>query len=69
MCAGRFTVADVSVGFALMLAEFIGLDAKFSPAVAAYWQRLKERDGFRRALAKQDADPSVLSVRKSLKQD
>ena len=69
MCAGRFTVADISVGFALMLAEFIGLDAKFSPAVADYWQLLKERDGFRRAITRQDADPSVLSVRKFLKQD
>ncbi len=68
LCAGRFTAADISVGFALMLAEFLGLDAKFSPAVAAYWQSLKERDGFRRALAKQDADPNVLSVRKFLKQ-
>src|SRR5579872_1705864 len=36
LCAGRFTAADISVGYALMLAEFIGLDAKFSPAVAAY---------------------------------
>jgi glutathione S-transferase len=53
LCAGRFTVADISVGFALLLAEFIGLDAKFSPAVAAYWKALKERDGFRRALAAQ----------------
>jgi glutathione S-transferase len=68
LCAGRFTVADISVGFALMLAEFIGLDAKFSPAVAAYWQSLKERDGFRRAIARQDADPNVLSVRKFIKQ-
>jgi glutathione S-transferase len=68
LCAGRFTVADISVGFALMLAEFIGLDAKFSPAVAAYWQSLKQRDGFRRATAKQDADPNVQSVREFLKQ-
>jgi hypothetical protein len=44
------------------------LDAKFSPAVAAYWQSLKERDGFRRAIAKQDSDPNVQSVRQSLKQ-
>jgi glutathione S-transferase len=68
MCAGRFTVADISVGFALMLAEFIGLNAKFPPAVVAYWQSLKERDGFRRAITKQDSDPNVLSVRKFLKQ-
>jgi glutathione S-transferase len=68
LCAGRFTVADISVGFALMMAEFIGLNAKFSPAVAAYWQSLKERDGFRRAIAKQESDPDVQSVRKFLKQ-
>jgi glutathione S-transferase len=55
LCAGRFTAADISVGFALLLAEFIRLDAKFTPAVAAYWQSLKARDGFKRARAKQDA--------------
>jgi glutathione S-transferase len=55
LCAGRFTVADISVGYALLLAEFLGLDAKFSPAVAAYWTKLKERDGYRHAVAKQKA--------------
>lgn len=55
LCGGRFTVADISVGFALMLAQFIGLDAKFSPAVAAYWKSLREREGFRRALGRQQA--------------
>ena len=68
LCAGRFTVADISVGFALMLAEFLGLNAKFSPAVAAYWQSLREREGFRRAIAKQESDANVQSVRQSLKQ-
>ena len=67
LCAGRFTVADISVGFALMLAEFLGLNAKFSPAVAAYWQSLREREGFRRAIAKQESDANVQSVRQSLK--
>jgi glutathione S-transferase len=55
LCARRFTAADISVGYALLLATSTGLDAKFSPAVAAYWQSLQERDGFRRAMAKQDA--------------
>ncbi|HYF19530.1 MAG TPA: glutathione S-transferase family protein [Ramlibacter sp.] len=55
LAAGRFTAADISVGYALMLAGFIGLQARFSPAVAAYAQRLQEREGFRRALAAQDA--------------
>lgn len=50
LCAGRFTVADISVGYALLLAERIGLAGEFTPAVAAYWRRLQERDGFRRAV-------------------
>jgi len=53
-CGGRFTAADVSVGYALMLAEFLGLDARFKPAVADYWLRLRQREGFRRALSAQD---------------
>ncbi len=63
LCAGRFTVADISVGFALLLSEFTGLDAKFSPAVAAYWKSLKERDGFRRAIARQEAAARDQGVR------
>lgn len=51
LCAGRFTVADISVGYALLLADRIGLAKDFGPAVAAYWQRLQDRDGFRRAVS------------------
>lgn len=54
LCAGRFTVADISVGYALMLARVTGLDKKFPEIVVNYWERLKARDGFRRALAAQD---------------
>jgi glutathione S-transferase len=50
VCAGRFTAADISVGYALLLAQRIGLSSDFGPAVAAYWQRLQARDGFRRAV-------------------
>lgn len=53
LCAGRFTAADVSVGYALMLADSIGLADRFKPAVAAYWRRLRQRDAFIRALAAQ----------------
>lgn len=54
LCEGRFTVADISVGYALMLATRLKLHPQFPPAVAAYWARLQERDGFKRALAAQD---------------
>jgi glutathione S-transferase len=51
LCGGRFTAADISVGYALLFAQRLGLAASFGPAVAAYWHRLRERDGFRRAVA------------------
>jgi len=53
LCAGRFTAADVSVGYALMLAEMLGLAPRVKPAVSAYWARLKDRAAFHRALAAQ----------------
>lgn len=49
LCADRFTMADISVGYALLLAEDIGLAHRFKPAVQAYWQRLQTRAGFLRA--------------------
>ncbi|MNT55757.1 glutathionine S-transferase [compost metagenome] len=54
LCAGRFTAADISVGYALMLAAYLGLEAQFPPAVRAYWQRLQSRAAFQRALAAQE---------------
>ncbi len=53
LCAGRFTAADVAVGYALLLATHLGLSAHFSPAVAAYWDRLQRRPAYLRALARQ----------------
>ena len=51
LCAGRFTAADIVIGYALRLAENIGLAGNFGPNVAVYWQRLQARDGFKRAVA------------------
>lgn len=51
LCAGRFTAADIAIGFALRLAETTGLAKDFGPNVAAYWARLQRRDGFKRAVA------------------
>ncbi len=53
LCAGRFTAADVAVGYALLLAQHLGLDAQFGPATQAYWQRLQLRPGYQRAMAAQ----------------
>ena len=53
LCAGRFTAADISVGYALLLATQLDLDAEFTPAIAAYWARLQARPGFQAAKASQ----------------
>jgi len=50
LCAGRFTAADVSVAYALMLAGHLGLTDQLPPAVQAYWERLQQRPAFQRAL-------------------
>lgn len=54
LCAQRFTAADISVGYALLLAAQLGLDAEFTPAVAGYWARLQTRSGFLAAKTAQE---------------
>ena len=46
LCAGRFTMADVCVGYSLLFARKLNLEHKFSPEIAAYWDRLTSRPGF-----------------------
>lgn len=53
LCAGRFTAADVAVGYALLLAWHLGLEPQFGPATRAYWERLRQRPAYQRALAAQ----------------
>lgn len=53
LCEDRFTMADISVGYALLLARTLKLDADFPPAIVSYWQRLTARDGFKAARAAQ----------------
>ena len=53
LCAGRFTAADVSVGYALLLAGHLGLEPQFPDAVRRYAQRLQQRPAFQRALRAQ----------------
>lgn len=49
----RFSAADVSVGYALMLSKMLGLHEAFPAAVGDYWNRLRERDGYKAAKAAQ----------------
>lgn len=55
VCAGRFTMADVCTAYALLLAKDLALDYKFSPEIAAYWQRCSTRPAFLAAKVAQAA--------------
>jgi len=44
------------VGYALLLARTLRLDRDYPPQIAAYWERLEQRDGYRRARAAQGTD-------------
>ena len=59
VAANRFTIADISVGYALMLARIIGLGEALSPLAGQYFDRLSARPGFHRALAAQAAPSSI----------
>ena len=62
LCAGRFTIADIAVGYALLLAQYLGLSADFPPAVQAYWAGLTQRPGFARARAAELAAAAAQGV-------
>jgi glutathione S-transferase len=51
LCAGRFTAADIVVGYALRLADTIGLAKDFGPNVRAYFARFRQREAYQRAIA------------------
>lgn len=56
LCANRFTAADISVGFALLLADFLQLSEHFKPSVMDYWERISGRPAFQRAKRAQKVD-------------
>lgn len=53
VCGKRFTAADVSLGYALMLGEITGLANEYPESVEGYWERLQQRSAFERAVQKQ----------------
>jgi len=48
----KFTIADISIGYAFDLLDFTGVECGLPARVAAYWRRLQERPAFRRAVEK-----------------
>ena len=59
LCAERFTLADIAVGFALHFAELLSLKGGFKPHTLAYFERLKQRPSFQQAIAN-DGSQNIL---------
>lgn len=53
LCADRFTIADIAVGYALFLGVSLGLDERYKPNCKRYLASLMERPGFKMAQEKQ----------------
>ena len=49
LCAGKFTIADIAVGYALHLGQSLGLDQQYTDQVKEYLARLQARPAFQQA--------------------
>ena len=56
LVADRFTIADITVGYALFLGTTLGLDERYKPNCQRYLAMLMERDGFKSARARQKGE-------------
>lgn len=62
LCADRFTVADICIGYALILAANVGLDDRVPASLKAYRERLTSRDAYKRAVGREEAGLKALSA-------
>lgn len=62
LCADRFTVADICVGYALILAQSVGLDEGVPQGLKEYRARLTARPGFMRAVEREEQGRKALEA-------
>ena len=55
LCADRFTMADVAVGFAFLFSQLLNIEEAATPAVSEWWERISSREAYRRASAQTPA--------------
>lgn len=62
LCADRFTVADICAGYALVLAESVGLDDGVTYSLKDYRSRLTARPAYNRAIEREEAGRLALEA-------
>lgn len=60
LVGNRFTAADVSVSYALLLASNLGIDEALEGSLAGYWARCSERPAFQRAVQAETEAPLAM---------
>ncbi|KPQ21950.1 MAG: glutathione S-transferase, partial [Porphyrobacter sp. HL-46] len=61
LCGDRFTVADICVGYALILAESVGLDEGVPQSLRDYRARLTARPAYSRAFEREEIGRKALA--------
>ncbi|MCZ6889617.1 MAG: glutathione S-transferase family protein [Gammaproteobacteria bacterium] len=56
LCAGRFTIADIAIAYALFLGESLDIAPDYKPQTLEYLERMKAREGFQKAQVAQQVD-------------
>ena len=56
LCAGRFTIADIAIAYALFLGESLDIAPDYKPQTLDYLERMKAREGFQKAQVAQQVD-------------
>ena len=49
LVADRFTIADVCIAYALVLAKSLDIEEAFTPNIQSYWERMNSRPAFQKA--------------------
>ena len=50
LCSDRFTIADICVSYAFVVAKSLGIEQAFKPNITRYTNMLFERDAFKRSV-------------------
>lgn len=63
LCAGRFTVADICIAYALRLSSFSRLDHHLTPRLKEWLETVTARPAFQRAVAREAAEAVAQGAR------
>jgi glutathione S-transferase len=50
LCANRFTIADICITYAIVLAQSLDIEEVFTPTVRRYWDGITQRPAFQLAM-------------------